>query len=572
MTAAIAESITLNSGSNSTTAPAADLLRFTTAGSVDDGKSTLIGRLLYDSKGVYEDQLISIQNSGINRSDGPIDLSLVTDGLRAEREQGITIDVAYRYFSTPRRKFIIADTPGHEQYTRNMATGASNAHAAVILIDATRGVLTQSRRHTCIAALLGIQDVVAAVNKMDLVEYREEVFAAIAKEFKELADQLGIPNVYAIPVSALRGDNIVQASLRMPWFEGSTLLEYLENVAVRGADHSKPLRFPVQYVIRPDSRFRGFAGRVASGVLRRGATVTALPSGAKSRVKSIVTFDGELEHAGPGSSVAVTLEDEIDLGRGDLLAAEAGLPQSSTSLAAKLVWLHSDPCQHEKFYLLKHANRIVRGRVSRILHRVDVNTLRHLPASTPQMNDIASVHIDATLPLFFDPYSHDRIMGSFILIDPMTNATVAAGMIRGKVEAAQAAAQATHSRTLLEERMSRNGHPPAALWIVGRPALAERIEREIFEKGWQVQMVSNAEFKNQELNPVVTMLQRMGMVAIFSLAADDPDLRKAITVIYGEQSFFSADHLPASDREAGAQMMRSLDELQRHFASQGKCQ
>lgn len=568
MSAAIAEPISLNSSSG--TAAAADLLRFTTAGSVDDGKSTLIGRLLYDTKGIYEDQLISIQNSGINRSDGPIDLSLVTDGLRAEREQGITIDVAYRYFSTPRRKFIIADTPGHEQYTRNMATGASNAHAAVILIDASRGVLTQSRRHTCIAALLGIQDVVAAVNKMDLVDYKEAVFAAISKEFKELADQLGIPNVYAIPVSALKGDNIVQASLRMPWFEGSTLLEYLENVPVRGADHSKPLRFPVQYVIRPDSRFRGFAGQVVSGVLRRGTAVTALPSGAKTRVKSIVTFDGELEHAGPGSAVAVTLEDEIDLGRGDLLAEEAGLPQSSTSLAAKLVWLHSDPCQHEKFYLLKHANRVVRAHVSRILHRVDVNTLHHLPAATPQMNDIAAVHIDATLPLFFDPYSCDRIMGSFILIDPMTNATVAAGMISGKVEAAQVTSQAVQGRTLLEERMSRNGHPPAAVWIVARPALAERIEREIFEKGWQVQMVSSAEFKIQELNPVVTMLQRLGMIAIFALAEEDPDLRKAITSIYGEQSFFATDHLPASDSEAAAQIIGSLDALQRRFASNGR--
>ncbi|HEY6307690.1 MAG TPA: sulfate adenylyltransferase subunit CysN, partial [Candidatus Angelobacter sp.] len=511
-----------------------DLLRFTTAGSVDDGKSTLIGRLLYDSKGVYEDQLVSIQRSGINRSDGPIDLSLLTDGLRAEREQGITIDVAYRYFSTPRRKFIIADTPGHEQYTRNMVTGASNAHAAVILIDASRGVLTQSRRHTCIAALLGIQDVVAAVNKMDLVEYREDVFAAIAKEFMELAGHLGIANVYAIPVSALRGDNIVQASMRMPWFDGSTLLEYLENVPVRSVEHTRPLRFPVQYVIRTDSRFRGFAGRVASGVLHRGAAITALPSGAKSRVKSIVTFDGELEQARPGSSVTVTLEDEIDVGRGDLLAADAGLPQTSTSLAAKLVWLHSDPCQHENFYLLKHANRIVRARVSRILHRVDVNTLRHLPASTPQMNDITAVHIETTLPLFFDPYAQDRIMGSFILIDPMTNATVAAGMIEGKVESAHTS-PAAQGRTRLEERMSRNGHPPAALWIVNRQPLATRIERQVFEKGWQVQLVSNAEFRNAELNPVVTMLQRTGMIAIFSPATDDPDLRNAITAIYGEQ-------------------------------------
>jgi bifunctional enzyme CysN/CysC/sulfate adenylyltransferase subunit 1 len=548
-----------------------DLLRFTTAGSVDDGKSTLIGRLLYDTKGVYEDQLVSIQKSGINRSDGPIDLSLLTDGLRAEREQGITIDVAYRYFSTPRRKFIIADTPGHEQYTRNMVTGASNAHAAVILIDASRGVLTQSRRHTCIAALLGIKDVVAAINKMDLVEYREDVYSAIAKEFMELANQLGIPNVYAIPVSALKGDNIVQASLRMPWFDGSTLLEYLENVPVRSAEHSAQLRFPVQYVIRPDSRFRGFAGRVASGVLRRGAAVTALPSGTKTHVKSIVTFDGDLEQAGPGASVTVTLEDEIDVGRGDLLTAETALPQSATTVAAKLVWLHSDPCQHEKFYLLKHANRVVRARVSRILHRLDVNTLHHLPASTPQMNDIAAVQVETTVPIFFDPYAQDRIMGSFILIDPMTNATVAAGMIDSKVETAHSVPVA-QGRTRLEERVSRNGHPPAALWIVDRPALAAKIERAVFEKGWQVQIVSNAEFTGANLNPVVNMLQRMGMVAIFSLTGDDADLRQSIAAIYGEQSFFATDQLPASDAEACTLAMYWLNGLQESFASQEKPQ
>jgi sulfate adenylyltransferase subunit 1 len=570
MTTATAES-TLSLPSTNQVEVRDDLLRFTTAGSVDDGKSTLIGRLLYDTKGVYEDQLVSIQKSGINRSDGPIDLSLLTDGLRAEREQGITIDVAYRYFSTPRRKFIITDSPGHEQYTRNMVTGASNAHAAVVLIDAAKGVLTQSRRHTCVAALLGIQDVVAAVNKMDLVDYREEVFAAIAGEFKELAANLGIPNVYAIPVSALKGDNIVQASLRMPWFNGATLLEYLESVPVTIAEHSRPLRFPVQYVIRPDSRFRGFAGRVASGVLRRGGTVTALPSGAKSRVKSITTFDGELEQASSGSSVTVTLEDEIDLGRGDLLAAEDSLPQSSTSLAAKLVWLHSGRCQEEKFYLLKHANRMVRARVSRILHCLDVNTLGQLPASTPQMNDIAAVHVETTLPLYFDSYSQDRIMGSFILIDPMTNATVAAGMIEGKVEAARAA-QTPQRLTRLEAHMSRNGHPPAALWIVDRPALAHTIEREVFEKGWQVQIVSNAEFPAAGLNPVITMLQRLGLVAIFSVTADDLDLRQAIAAVYGEDAFFAADSLPASDKEACGQVIHWLKELQRSFTAKGKRQ
>jgi bifunctional enzyme CysN/CysC/sulfate adenylyltransferase subunit 1 len=570
MSTAIFHSLTLHPLDQ--TATHSDLLRFTTAGSVDDGKSTLIGRLLYDTKGIYEDQLVSIQKSGINRSDGPIDLSLVTDGLRAEREQGITIDVAYRYFATPRRKFIIADTPGHEEYTRNMATGASNAHAAVILIDATRGILTQSKRHACIAALLGIQHVIVAVNKMDLVEYREDVFAGIARDFEALAARLGIPNVYTVPVSALRGDNVVDASPRMPWFDGPTLLEYLESVPVTRADYLQPLRFPVQYVIRPNSRFRGFAGRVASGVLRRGAPVVALPSGARSRVKSIVTFDGELEHADPGTSVTVTLEDEIDLSRGDLLAAEAGLPQSSTNVSAKLVWLHPESCSSDKFYLMKHGTRTVRARVNRLLHRVDVNTLHHLPASLPQMNDIAAVHLQVTLPLFFDPYSQDRVMGSFILIDPMTNATVAAGMIEGGAEAKETLAQAPRSRTSLQERATRNGHPPAALWIAGRPGLAEQIERALFDRGWQAQLVSDSEFLTPELHAAITVLHRMGVITVCSMTADEDDLRDAIATLYGEAAFFTADQLAASDKQACAELLRSLDELQRSTTGQGRLQ
>ena len=559
MSAAIAESLPLTTAGQS---PSAELLRFTTAGSVDDGKSTLIGRLLYDTKEIYEDQLISIQNSGINRSDGPMDLSLVTDGLRAEREQGITIDVAYRYFSTPRRRFIIADTPGHEQYTRNMVTGASNAHAAVILIDATRGVLPQSRRHTCIAALLGIQHVVAAVNKMDLVDYREEAFAGIARAFRELAAQLGIANVYAIPVSALRGDNIVDASRRMPWSAGPTLLKYLENLPVGRTEHVRPLRFPVQYVIRPDSRFRGFAGRVASGVLRRGAAVVALPSGVRSRVKSIVTFDGKLEHAGPGSSVTLTLEDEIDLGRGDLLAGQELLPKGATRLAAKLVWLHSNSCNNEQFYLLKHGTRIVRAHISRVLHRLDVNTLHRLPALTPQMNDIAAVHLETTLPLFFDPYCEDRIMGSFILIDPMTNATVAAGMIEGEVAAEDLPSHTVRDRAFPEARPARNGHLPYVLWIVGRPFLAGKIERALFDKGWQAQLVSNTEFSVPELRAVIRVLQRIGTTAVCSISADDADLRREVAAICGDSSFFPADLLPGGDEEACGVLVRALDKQQ----------
>jgi sulfate adenylyltransferase large subunit len=554
-------------------APQKDLLRFTTAGSVDDGKSTLIGRLLYDTKEIYEDQLLSIQKSGINRSDGPIDLSLVTDGLRAEREQGITIDVAYRYFSTPRRKFIIADTPGHEQYTRNMATGASNADAAVILIDAERGLLTQSRRHTCIAALLGIQHVIAAVNKMDLVEHREEVFAAIANEFTALAGRLGIGNVHAIPVSALRGDNIVASGPRMPWFNGPTLLEVLENIPLAKDDQRRPLRFPVQHVIRPDGRFRGFAGRVASGVLHRGEAVIALPSGARSRVKSIVTFDGELERATAGRSVTVTLEDEIDLGRGDLLTHETSLPVSSTRFSARLVWLHADPCRQEKFYWLKHGTRTVRARVARILHRLDVNTLHESSPVLPQMNDIVTAHIESTQPLFFDPYSQNRITGSFILIDSMSNATVAAGMIEGKVEAAQVpgAAGAASRRNPLEERMRRNGHPPAAVWIVGRPALADQVEAAVVDQGWKAQIVSPADFGTDDPRAAVALLRRMGVIAVFSIDGHDDQhaLQKVVEETYGDKAFFAADPSLSSDIAACTEILSSLVEQCSHPHDQG---
>lgn len=406
-----------------------DLLRFITAGSVNDGKSTLIGRLLYETKAVYDDQLVSIQRSGMNRSSSPVDLSLLTDSLTAEREQGITIDVAYRYFTTPRRKFIIADTPGHEQYTRNMATGASTAQAAVILIDATKGLLPQCRKHIYIASLLGIHDIVAAVNKMDLVDYREEAFNKVADEFKHFCRQLGISNAYAIPVSALKGDNLIQASSRTRWFDGATLLEYLEDLPVINADYSKPLRLPVQYVNRRDSGGRVFSGQISSGLLQRGETVTAFPSGKQARVKSISTFDGETEYALPGSSITVTLDGDIDLNRGDLIAGESHLPQSSSSISAKLIWLDRNRFKHESSYLLKHTTRTVQAEIGSRIHLVDMDTVSSLPARMIRMNDIVAVQINTSKPLFFDAYRQNRTMGSFILIDPNTNATVAAGVI-----------------------------------------------------------------------------------------------------------------------------------------------
>ena len=352
-----------------------ELLRFTTAGSVDDGKSTLIGRLLHDSKTVYEDQLASVKKSRINRSSGPIDFSLITDGLRAEREQGITIDVGYRYFATARRKFIIADTPGHEQYTRNMATGASTADLAVILIDGEKGLLSQTLRHAYIASLLGIRSVVATINKMDLVEYREERFLELKQEFLALAERLGIAEVTCIPVSALAGDNVVKPSERMPWYDGPTLLEHLEIVPISRPSLSQGLRFPVQYVIRPDANFRGFAGQVAGGIIRTGDSVLALPSGQQTRVESIVTYDGPLSEAFPPMSVTLRLEHEIDLSRGDMLVSPGNPPQLSRRFRAMVVWMNAQALEGGRNYLIKQTARQVRSRVTRIHHRVNINTL-----------------------------------------------------------------------------------------------------------------------------------------------------------------------------------------------------
>ncbi|MGH9809741.1 MAG: sulfate adenylyltransferase subunit 1, partial [Terriglobia bacterium] len=360
---------------------------------------------------------------------GGIDFALLVDGLAAEREQGITIDVAYRFFSSVRRKFIVADTPGHEQYTRNMVTGASTADLAVLLVDARKGVLTQTRRHSYLAKLVGIRRLVLAVNKMDLVDYSREVFERLSADFNDLAIHLNIHNVYPIPVSALEGDNVVHRSSRMPWFEGPPLLEYLETIPVNDAASFGPLRFPVQYVVRPDASFRGFAGRLASGVLRPGASVVAMPSGLKTKVKSIVSFDGEKEQAGPGSSVNLTLEDEIDISRGDMLVAEEDLPAVGNEFRAKLVWMQPDKLDVHRHYLLKHTTRSVRARVIQIHFRVDMNTLEKGPAEHLEMNDVAEVEIKSALPLFFDPYKQNRTTGSFILIDPVSNATVAAGII-----------------------------------------------------------------------------------------------------------------------------------------------
>jgi len=537
------------------------MLRFSTAGSVDDGKSTLIGRLLYDSKSVFEDQLASVSKSKVNRSSGPIDFSLLTDGLRAEREQGITIDVAYRYFSTPRRKFIIADTPGHEKYTRNMATGASTAEAAVVLMDATKGVLRQSRRHAFIAHLLGVRHIIAAVNKMDLVAFSQEVFDRIAAEFRAFADQLGIRDVYAVPVSALEGDNVVRRSKRMPWFEGPALLEYLETIPASVGAASGPLRFPVQYVIRPDASFRGFAGQLASGELRPGASVMALPSRVKTKIQSIVAFEEERASASPGDAITITLHDEIDLSRGDMLVAEDQAPSAGTEFQATLVWMHADALDPHKIYLLKHTTRTVRARVSQIRYRVDINTLEHAPATKLDLNEIAAVDVKTTLPLFFDPYRLNRTTGSFILIDPLTNATVAAGIIDRAIEPAPGARSATaaHRRhSTKEERILRFGHPAAAVWLKGRPHVAELLERRLFDEGWQVQLAGPNDFLSHELVTVAKAFRLSGYLTVFSPLDDGTDQKQVVRAIFGPEFFFAVRIDDDTDEEAVERILNVL--------------
>lgn len=410
------------------------LLRFTTAGSVDDGKSTLIGRLLYDSRNVYEDQLESVRKASVGRDAGVIDFSLLTDGLRAEREQGITIDVAHRYFSTPRRKFIIADTPGHEQYTRNMVTGASTAELAIVLVDARKGLLPQSRRHSYIAALLGLPHLVVAINKMDLVGYDESVFLQIEQDFQAFLGNFPAIQPYFIPISALRGDNVVSRSSEMPWFHGVPLLEYLEHVPVGGGAHQGAFRFPVQRVVRPNRDFRGYAGTVASGFVRVGDRITVFPSGKQTTIAEIVTFDGPLKEARAGQAVTLTLAHEIDITRGDLITAADAPPTAASSIEATIVWLNEKPAELGKRYRLKHMARNEWAEIGEIKCRLNINTFEREIAETIDMNSISVVRIDACRVLTVDPYRENRTTGSFVLIDAVTNATVAAGLITGPAE------------------------------------------------------------------------------------------------------------------------------------------
>ena len=411
-----------------------ELLRFSTAGSVDDGKSTLIGRLLYDSKSIFEDQYDAIKSASEKRGEEGVNLALLTDGLKAEREQGITIDVAYRYFSTPKRKFIIADTPGHIQYTRNMVTGASTSNVALILVDARHGILEQTRRHAIIASLLQIPHLVICINKMDLVDYSQEVYEDIRQKFESFASKLDIKDVSFIPISALNGDNIVDRSENMNWYEGSTLLYYLENVHI-GSDHNFiDTRFPVQFVIRPYNDdfhdYRGYAGQVVGGVLKKGDRIMALPSGFTSTIEKIDTADGEIEEAFPPMSVTLLLKDDIDISRGDMIVRENNRPDAKQEFDLRICWFNERPLQLRGKYEIRHTTQTVRCIIQDIQYKMDVNTLhRNLEDKNIGMNDIARISIRTTKPLFADPYSRNRITGSVILVDEGTNETVAAGMI-----------------------------------------------------------------------------------------------------------------------------------------------
>lgn len=507
-----------------------DLLRFSTAGSVDDGKSTLIGRLLYDTQSVYDDQLRSIEGKG-TVGGGVLDLALLTDGLRAEREQGITIDVAYRYFSTATRKFIIADTPGHEQYTRNMATGASTADAAIVLVDARKGVLIQSRRHAYITSLLGVRHVIVAVNKMDLVDYKENVFDDIRSEFSAFFESLATEDqglqssqLYFVPVSALAGDNVVRPTAAMPWYSGPSLLELLELIPSTEASRTAPFRLAVQRVIRPNQNFRGFAGQIASGSIRPGDPVLVLPSRRTSRVRSIVTFDGELAEAHAPLSISLTLEDEIDISRGDILVAPDKPATVARRFNASLVWMDSQPLELSRRYLLKHTSRSVSAQVKTLRHSVDIASLERQPAATLAINGIGLVEIETLQPLAIDPYADNRITGGFVLIDPETNATVAAGMIRDAHSAEAISDNGLTEPINPADRIARWGHAGATIALRGSQAFANAVERALFLQGAFAVQVKRS---NQELTIALT---QAGALAItlddrdknsFSVQVDD---------------------------------------------------
>jgi bifunctional enzyme CysN/CysC len=459
------------------------LLRFITCGSVDDGKSTLIGRLLYESKMIFEDQLAALEadSKKVGTQGGDLDFALLVDGLAAEREQGITIDVAYRFFSTDRRKFIVADTPGHEQYTRNMVTGASTADVAVILIDARRGVLTQTRRQSYIVSLLGIRKVVLAINKMDLMEFSQDTFDTIVGEYRDFANQIGLKDITPIPLSALKGDNMLERSARMNWYRGPTLMEYLETVEIEDDQQSKPFRLPVQWVSRPNQDFRGFAGTIVSGLIRPGDAIRALPSGRQSRVARIVTHDGDLEQAVAGQSVTLTLADEIDVSRGDVIATTSAPPAVADQFQCTLIWMHDEPMLPGRPYLLKLGSRLVTGSITAPKYKVNVNTLEHLAAKQLELNEIGVCNISLDRPVAFDSYAENREMGGFILIDKLTNDTVGAGLLNYALRRAEN----IHWQALDVNKQARaalKGQRACVLWFTGLSGAGKSTVANLVEK------------------------------------------------------------------------------------------
>ena len=486
------------------------LLRFVTTGSVDDGKSTLIGRLLYETKSIFEDQYAAIEKTSKKRGLKEVELAYLLDGLAAEREQGITIDVAYRYFETEKRKFIITDSPGHVQYTKNMVTGASKADCAVILIDARNGVLTQSKRHGFLISLLQIPHLIVAVNKMDLVDYSQEVFSGIAQEYADFSQKLDIHDIVFIPVSALKGDNVAVKSKKMPWYEGATLLHNLENLNIAADRNLVDFRFPVQYVVRPHADFRGFAGKIVSGTITPSEEIVVLPSGKTSSVKSIVTYDGELKEAFAPQSVVITLNDEIDVSRGDMIVRKKNLPLTENSLEAIICWMDDEPMTKGSSYIMKHTTRSARALINDIVYRIDVNTLHRDKVDTFSLNDIGRVELTLAAPVFFDPYKINHATGRFILIDPLTNKTVAAGMIRDasrRLEdyvasiADESAQQKKSPHTVwreyhigLAEREKQTGHKAVVLWFTGlsgsgKSTIAMELERRLFDRGCKTAML-----------------------------------------------------------------------------------
>jgi bifunctional enzyme CysN/CysC len=538
-----------------------ELLRFLTAGNVDDGKSTLIGRLLYDTQLIYEDQLAAVRRDSERKgtTGGEIDLSLLMDGLKAEREQGITIDVAYRYFSTSRRKFIIADCPGHEQYTRNMATGASNCDLAIILIDARHGVQQQTRRHSFIVSLLGIRHVVVAINKMDLVGWSEEVFERIKDEYVAFATRLEMTDLRVVPISALKGDNIVEPSAHTPWYRGETLLHLLETVHIASDRNLIDMRFPVQYVNRPNLDFRGFCGTVASGVIRQGDEIMVLPSNQRSRVRSLVTFEGAVPEAFPPMAVTVVLEDEIDVSRGSLLVHPNNVPRVDRHFEAMLVWMAEEPMIPGRQYLVKQATNLVSGAISTLHYRVDVNTLHRETASGLAMNEVGRCTVTVSRPLAVDPYRQNRTMGAFIVIDRLTNRTVGAGMILDRRisddrapsawdgDTREAALAAAPTSVSAAERAARFGQEPVTVLFTGlegagKTTLAYAMERRLFDSGRSVVVIDGKQMRQtisrdlgftyadrsenlRRAADVARLLNDAGLIALCALMAPDAAVR-----------------------------------------------